>query len=114
MATVGVVGLGARGSRIARRLAADNQLVVWNRDPARAEPLVAAGAVAAGRPADVASQAEAVITIAPDPRALPDLTEGSEGVAAGVGVGSTVLQTLTVGPALVVRFVILLALDAGL
>jgi 3-hydroxyisobutyrate dehydrogenase-like beta-hydroxyacid dehydrogenase len=36
MATVAVVGLGAMGSRIARRLAdAGNDLVVWNRDPGK-------------------------------------------------------------------------------
>jgi len=112
MATVGVVGLGAMGSRIARRLAADNQLVVWNRDPARAEPLVAAGAVAAGSPADVASQAEAVITMVADPRALTDVTEGPEGVAAGVGEGTTVIQMSTVGPESVSRFASLLPEEA--
>ncbi len=60
MATVGVVGLGAMGSRIARRLgAAGHELVVWNRDPAKAESLVAAGALAAETPADAARRAEA-------------------------------------------------------
>ena len=112
MATVGVVGLGAMGSRIARRLAADNQLVVWNRDPARAEPLVAAGAVAAGSPADVASQAEAVITMVADPRALVDVTEGQEGVVAGVSEGTTVIQMSTVGPESISRLASLLPDDA--
>src|SRR5204863_35641 len=112
MATVGVVGLGAMGSRIARRLAADNQLVVWNRDPARAEPLVAAGAVAVASPADVARQAEAVITMVADPRALTDVTEGPEGVAAGVGEGTTVIQMSTVGPESVSRLASLLPEEA--
>jgi 3-hydroxyisobutyrate dehydrogenase len=36
MAKVAVVGLGAMGSRIARRLLdSGHELVVWNRDPAR-------------------------------------------------------------------------------
>jgi len=99
MATVGVVGLGQMGSRIARRLAdAGHELVVWNRDPAKAEPLVAAGAVAAGSPADVARRVEAVITMVADPRALVDVTEGPEGVVAGLGEGTTLIQMSTVGP----------------
>jgi 3-hydroxyisobutyrate dehydrogenase/2-hydroxy-3-oxopropionate reductase len=87
------------GSRIARRLSdAGHELVVWNRNPARAEPLVAAGALAAATPADVARRAEAVITMVADPRALVDVTEGPEGVVAGVGEGTTLIQMSTVGP----------------
>jgi 3-hydroxyisobutyrate dehydrogenase-like beta-hydroxyacid dehydrogenase len=99
MATVGVVGLGAMGSRLARRLAdAGHELVVWNRDPAKAEPLVATGAVAAATPADLARQVEAVVTMVADPRALVDVTEGPEGVVAGLGDGTTLIQMSTVGP----------------
>src|SRR6266480_2455207 len=113
MATVGVVGLGAMGGRIARRLAdAGHELVVWNRDPAKTEPLAAAGAVAAASPADVARQAEAVITMVADPRALTDVTEGPEGVAAGVGEGTTVIQMSTVGPESVSRLASLLPEEA--
>jgi 3-hydroxyisobutyrate dehydrogenase-like beta-hydroxyacid dehydrogenase len=58
MATVGVVGLGAMGSRIAVRLAdAGNELVVWNRDASKAEPLVERGAVAAESPAESPAEA---------------------------------------------------------
>jgi len=113
MATIGVVGLGAMGSRIARRLIdAGHNLVVWNRDPARAEPLVAAGAVAAASPADVARRVEAVITMVADPRALVDVTEGPEGVVAGVGEGTTVIQMSTVGPESISRLASLLSDDA--
>ena len=113
MATVGVVGLGAMGSRIARRLSdAGHELVVWNRDPARAEPLVAAGALAAATPADVAKRVEAVITMVADPRALVDVTEGPEGVVAGVGEGTTLIQMSTVGPDSISRLAALLPDEA--
>jgi 3-hydroxyisobutyrate dehydrogenase-like beta-hydroxyacid dehydrogenase len=113
MATVGVVGLGAMGSRTARRLAdAGHELVVWNRDPAKAEPLVAAGAVAAESPADVARRAEAVFTIVADPPALVGVTEGPQGVAAGVGEGTTVIQMSTVGPESISRLGSVLPADA--
>ncbi len=113
MATVGVVGLGAMGSRIVRRLSdAGHELVVWNRDPARTEPLVAAGALAAATPADVAKRVEAVITMVADPRALVDVTEGPEGVLAGVGESTTLIQMSTVGPDSISRLAALLPDEA--
>jgi 3-hydroxyisobutyrate dehydrogenase-like beta-hydroxyacid dehydrogenase len=113
MATVGVVGLGAMGGRIARRLAdAGHELVVWNRDPAKAEPLVAAGAITAATPADVARRVEAVITMVADPRALVDVTEGGEGVVAGLGEGATLIQMSTVGPDSTSRLAALLPEEA--
>jgi len=113
MATVGVVGLGAMGSRIARRLSdAGHELVVWNRDPAKAEPLATAGGVAAASPADVARRVEVAITMVADPRALVDVTEGQEGVVAGVSEGTTVIQMSTVGPESISRLASLLPDDA--
>jgi 3-hydroxyisobutyrate dehydrogenase/2-hydroxy-3-oxopropionate reductase len=113
MATVGVVGLGAMGSRIARRLgAAGHELVVWNRDPAKAESLVAAGALAAATPADAARRAEAVITMVADPRALVDVTEGTDGVVGGLGKGTTLIQMSTVGPDSTSRLAALLPAEA--
>jgi 3-hydroxyisobutyrate dehydrogenase-like beta-hydroxyacid dehydrogenase len=113
MAKVGVVGLGAMGSRIARRLAdAGHEVVVWNRDPARAEPLVAAGALSAATPADVGGRVEAVLTTVADPRALVDVTEGPEGVVAGLGEGTTLIQMSTVGPDSTSRLAALLGEEA--
>jgi 3-hydroxyisobutyrate dehydrogenase-like beta-hydroxyacid dehydrogenase len=112
MSTVAVVGLGAMGSRIARRLAeAGNDLVVWNRDSAKTEPLVAAGAVAAPSPADAARQVEVVIVMVADPQALVEVTEGPEGVVAGVGAGTTVIQMSTIGPESISRLASLLLDD---
>jgi 3-hydroxyisobutyrate dehydrogenase-like beta-hydroxyacid dehydrogenase len=112
VATIGVVGLGAMGSRIAGRLAdAGNDLVVWNRDPAKAEPLVERGAVAAETPADVARRVEGVITMVADPAALAAVTEGPEGVVAGLGEGTTVIQMSTVGPESTERLASQLAAD---
>ena len=99
MARIAVIGLGAMGSRIAQRfLDAGHELTVWNRDAARAEPLVAAGASAAQTPAEAARQAEAVVTMVADPEALAAVTEGPDGVAAGLVRGSVLVQMSTVGP----------------
>src|SRR3954467_2984105 len=100
MATIGVVGLGAMGSRIAGRLAdAGNELVVWNRDASKAEPLVERGAMAAESPAEVARRSEAVIVMVADPPALAAVTEGTDGVLSGLGTGATLIQMSTVSPA---------------
>ena len=48
MPCIGFIGIGAMGSRMARRLlAAGYPLTVYNRTPAKAQPLIAQGAQAA-------------------------------------------------------------------
>jgi 3-hydroxyisobutyrate dehydrogenase-like beta-hydroxyacid dehydrogenase len=102
MTKVAVVGLGAMGQRIARRLVvAGNDLVVWNRTSERAAPLVDLGATAAKTPAQAASEAEVVITMVADPAALEAVTKGSDGIGQGVDPSTTVIDMSTVGPAAV-------------
>jgi 3-hydroxyisobutyrate dehydrogenase len=104
MSRVAVVGLGAMGGRIARRLLeAGHELVVWNRTPEKAADLVAGGATLATSPAAAARDADVVITMVADPDALRDVTEGPEGVASGVGTSSTLIEMSTVGPEAVAR-----------
>ena len=104
MSAVAVVGLGAMGSRVARRLLdAGHDVVGWNRTPAKARELEAAGAGRAETPADAAARSEALLTMVTDPAALAAVTEGPDGVAAGAHDGLTVLEMSTVGPAAVAR-----------
>jgi 3-hydroxyisobutyrate dehydrogenase-like beta-hydroxyacid dehydrogenase len=68
---VAVLGLGAMGSRIARRLLdAGNDVIVWNRTAARAEgfPRVASSA------AEAAGEADVTITMLANPDALRAVT----------------------------------------
>jgi 3-hydroxyisobutyrate dehydrogenase/2-hydroxy-3-oxopropionate reductase len=104
MAAVAVVGLGAMGSRIARRfLGAGHEVVVWNRDAAKAEALAAEGARVARTPDEATAGADAVVTMVADPEALREVTEGPDGVAAGVAAGTAVIQMSTVGPGSIER-----------
>ena len=115
MTTVAVIGLGAMGARIAARLLdAGHDLVVWNRTPEKADPLVARGASAATSPAQATRRAELVITMLADPAALRRVTEGPEGVVAGAGEGTTIAEMSTVGPAAVTRLATMLPKDVGL
>ncbi|HEY7018427.1 MAG TPA: NAD(P)-dependent oxidoreductase [Gaiellaceae bacterium] len=101
MARVAVVGLGGMGSRLARRLLdAGHELVVWNRTRARAEAI---GAPVAATPAEAARHSDVVITMVADPPALEAVTEGPDGIAAGAGADTTVIEMSTVGPAAVER-----------
>jgi 3-hydroxyisobutyrate dehydrogenase len=87
------------GARMARRLIdAGHEVVVWNRHPAKAEPLAEAGASVAATPADAARRAEVVLIMVSDPTALREVIEGSEGVGAGATDGTVVVQMATVGP----------------
>jgi 3-hydroxyisobutyrate dehydrogenase-like beta-hydroxyacid dehydrogenase len=96
---IGVVGLGAMGSRIAARLLeAGHPVVVWNRTGAKATPLVARGAELAGTPAELAASSQVVITMLADPAALQATVPGPTGIAAGLTPGTEVVEMSTVGP----------------
>jgi 3-hydroxyisobutyrate dehydrogenase/2-hydroxy-3-oxopropionate reductase len=114
IATIAVVGLGAMGGRMAERLLAAYDVVVWNRTDAKTRPLVDAGARVATSPAAAAAQADAVITMVSDPTGLRNVTEGPGGVLAGLGPESTLIEMSTVGPAAVTRLASLLPPGAGL
>ena len=68
---VGFLGLGVMGQPMALNLAqAGSDLVVWNRTPARADPLAEAGATVAATPADVFAAAETVVVMLYDETAV--------------------------------------------
>jgi 3-hydroxyisobutyrate dehydrogenase-like beta-hydroxyacid dehydrogenase len=87
MAGVAVIGLGAMGSRIARRLLdAGHDVVVWNRTRAKADgfPRVA------DTPAEAARAADVTITMVANPQALREVTKGIE--------PKVLIEMSTVGP----------------
>jgi 3-hydroxyisobutyrate dehydrogenase-like beta-hydroxyacid dehydrogenase len=97
---VGFAGLGRMGTPMARRvLEAGFPLTVWNRSPERLEALTSLGARAADTPRALAEGAEIVITMVADADALRAVLHGDDGMLAGVGPGSIVIDTSTIGPA---------------
>ncbi len=113
MTTIGFVGLGAMGGRMARRLVdAGHEVVAWNRTATKVHRLT--GATQVDTPADASARADVVITMVSDPPALRAVTEGPDGVAAGVRSRSTVVEMSTVGPAAVARLASVLPASTGL
>ena len=77
---VAFLGLGIMGSRMAANcLRAGHQLTVYNRDPAKAEALVAAGARRADHPAAAVADADVVLTMLADPAAVEAVAFGRDG-----------------------------------
>lgn len=115
MTRVGVVGIGAMGSRIAKRLcSAGNEVVVWNRSSGKVAAIVALGATAVRTPREAAARCETLITMVADPHALRAVSEGPAGLAAGAYAGLTVVEMSTVGPRAVQQLALLLPSGVGL
>ena len=88
MTTFAFVGLGQMGLPMAGRLLdAGHDLVVWNRTPDKADPLVERGARLVDTPAEAARQAEAVFTMLSTPDALEEVVFGAGGLAEGMDGG---------------------------
>jgi len=97
--TLGFVGLGAMGSRMARRLLeAGHPLVGYNRTAAKAERLVAAGMKLATSPRGVAEAADVIFSMVTDTSALRAIAHGGEGVIAGLRPGTAWVEMSTVSP----------------
>jgi len=105
---IGLIGLGLMGRPMGMNLLkAGHKLTVWNRTPGRAGELVAAGAVLAKTPREVAEASEFLLTIVSDPPALESVLWGqegkNEGALAGLRGGSIYVDSSTISPSLVGR-----------
>jgi 3-hydroxyisobutyrate dehydrogenase len=99
-APLGFLGLGLMGLPMAVRLArAGHDLVVWNRTPARAAPVVAAGARPATTPAEVLAAAEVVVVMLADEAAVDAVLGRGTPAFARLVAGRTIVHTGTVAAA---------------
>ena len=89
MAQLAFVGLGAMGSRLARRLLdAHHPVAGYNRTPAKARALEAAGLKPAATPRLAAEGAAVVFSMVTDDAALRAIALGADGVVAGLARGA--------------------------
>ncbi|MFF9894547.1 NAD(P)-dependent oxidoreductase [Streptomyces longispororuber] len=93
---IAFLGLGHMGTPMARQLlAAGHPLTVWNRTPAKAEPLVTAGARHAATPADAVRDADVVITMLAGPDAVRSVADA---ILPALRDGAHWVEMSTVGP----------------
>jgi 3-hydroxyisobutyrate dehydrogenase-like beta-hydroxyacid dehydrogenase len=96
---VGFAGLGAMGSGIARRLLdAGHHVVVWNRTPERAAPLLEAGAEWAPSARELAAGVDVLFTMLTNTAAVEAIADGPDGLLAGLRPGTVWADLSTIAP----------------
>lgn len=94
--SIGFVGLGNMGGRMARRLvAAGHEVLGFD---TRAENIGAAGASAAGSPGEVMAQCEIVLLSLPDSRVVEAVVFGEQGLLERAHAGQIVVDLSTASP----------------
>jgi 3-hydroxyisobutyrate dehydrogenase len=98
--TIAFLGLGAMGSRMAKRLLGRGDVVrVWNRSPAAAEALAGDGAVVVATPRVAARNADVVISmVSNDGAARAVWLDGETGALGGMKAGALAIESSTVTP----------------
>jgi 3-hydroxyisobutyrate dehydrogenase-like beta-hydroxyacid dehydrogenase len=101
VAELGFVGLGMMGSRMVERLlGARHRVTGWNRTAAKARWLIEKGMCWADSPRAVSEASDVVFSMVSDTSALRQVTDGEEGILAGLGPGKVFADMSTVSPAL--------------
>jgi 3-hydroxyisobutyrate dehydrogenase-like beta-hydroxyacid dehydrogenase len=99
MASVGYIGLGVMGGGVARRLLdAGHAVTGWNRTREKAQPLLDAGMQWGESPRDVAERSEITFTMVTNTAAVQAVTEGPDGILAGLAPGKVYVDMSTASP----------------
>jgi 3-hydroxyisobutyrate dehydrogenase-like beta-hydroxyacid dehydrogenase len=102
MANLGFIGLGAMGGRMVKRLLdAGHTVIGYNRTKSKAQWLLDLGMGWADSPRVVAEAADITFSMVTNDAALQGITDGPEGVIAGLGPGKIYIDMSTVNPNLV-------------
>lgn len=98
--TVGFIGLGRMGQRMARNIARSGfELNVYNRTKAKTQEIAeAVGAHVRETPADVASSSDIVITMLADADAVDEVYRQRNGILDGIRPGTVAVDMGTTGP----------------
>ncbi len=97
--TLGFVGLGAMGQRLARRLLSHGfKVVVFDRTRTKAEALAADGAITAPDLSELAAKSNLVMSCLSDDAAVLSAYDGPRGLMASMKPGSTVIEMSTILP----------------
>jgi len=112
--TIGFVGLGVMGRPMAKNLIkAGHRLVVHNRSRGPMDEVVAAGATAAASPAEVARQANVIITMLPDTSDVELVLTSPDGILSAMQRGAVVIDMSSISPVATKRMAALVAEKGG-
>jgi len=96
---VALLGLGTMGIGMAKNLLkAGFPLSVYNRTPAKAQPLAAEGARIAKTPADAARDADVILSMVSDDDASRSTWTGEHGALSGAKANAVLVESSTVTP----------------
>ncbi|MFP5078335.1 NAD(P)-dependent oxidoreductase [Rhizobium sp. YIM 134829] len=96
--SIALLGTGLMGAPMARRLLqAGHAVTVWNRDPAKAEPLQAAGARLAPTATEAVREAEVVFTMLTNGDAVEDVLF-HQGCVKAMQSGAILVDTSSIAP----------------
>jgi len=99
VAKVGFVGLGVMGGGMTKRLlAAGHEVVGFNRTREKAEWLAELGLTLVDTPREVTEQADVVFSMVTNTKALDAVTDGPEGILAGLSAGKVYVDSTTGTP----------------
>ena len=99
MAKLGFVGLGVMGGGMVERLLGKGHTVTgYNRTRSKAETLIARGMNWADSPRAAAAAGDVVFTMVTNSAGLQAVTEGPEGILAGLRPGKVLVDMSTVSP----------------
>ena len=100
MAHLGYIGLGTMGGRVTKRLLdAGHTVTGYNRTKSKCQWLIDAGLQWAEMPRQVAASADVVFSMVTNTAALQQVTEGPDGLLAGLGAGKIYCDMSTISPA---------------
>jgi 3-hydroxyisobutyrate dehydrogenase-like beta-hydroxyacid dehydrogenase len=100
MANLGFIGLGVMGSELVNRLLSKGHSVLgYNRTRSKGEWLVKKGMKWADSPRAVAAGSEVIFSMVTNSAALAAITEGPDGILAGLTPGKIFADISTVSPA---------------
>jgi 3-hydroxyisobutyrate dehydrogenase-like beta-hydroxyacid dehydrogenase len=100
MANLGFIGLGVMGSRMAKRLLdAGHSVTGYNRTKSKAQWLLDLGMKWADTPRAAAGSSDIVFSMIANNSALRAVTEGNNGIVAGLSAGKIYVEMSTVSPA---------------
>ena len=99
MKTIGCIGLGIMGSRMARNLQkAGYSLIVYNRTEEKAKELVENGATLANSVSEVAQNSDIIITMLSTPEVVLEIAQGEHGILQNAKSNTLWINSSTINP----------------